>query len=323
MGGYFSSNSYLEERDQDDEYTRQLSSISRNERKRKRDPPSNIDLSDEFESFIQLGSNNIERTANYLMMHSLESINCFPEDFHEQCSEFKLSISPKNSLYSILTNMTDAYDSIRTLNGNLININSHVVHKHDIKYNIKDSLPVYISMGVNTPNYTATKHDPLNSSESEETDYALVGVLTGYQHNLFKILLGDGSYIFATKDYIYTHVHELWTITTNEVFDVDEQPKSKPKLTIEIPPYPESEIVKYTASFVSDSESDDEPCTSNVVEDEISRATAELKDIIGSTGQELPESRNAKKRSKRKERKERRKQRREKHLTLDLDHLED
>jgi hypothetical protein len=296
MGGYFSSTSYMEEWEKDGVYC----PIKENTNKRKRKPPSSVDLA--FDLFTPIGDTNMEQTANYMLMFALKSINCLPADFREQCQEFKLTSKPKNSLNEILNVMKVNYATVRTSDNNFINIDTDAVHKDDIKNKIKESSPVYISMGVNALNYTATKHEPLYTSDREPCDYSIVGILIGYQHDLFKIVTGDGSAVFATEDYINSHVHELWTLTANEVFDADTPQLNTQPIVNQEPKErildTDSDIVKYTAKFVSDSDDSDDNDEDSVA------GQAETEFVQSETGQKFRQS---KKRSRHNKRKTKRK----------------
>lgn len=190
MGGFWSSQTYLEEWDTDDKYNNWHVGPKMNT-----SVPYNVDLSHDFKHIVAVGDTNGTLCADLLLKYTLKK-----SDKHVQINKIEL-LKEKNSLFDIL--------SILKLNQP---IDFCAVNKRNIKHHIKDSDPVFGLIGIDGYDHETFEHDPL-SGQKITSEYALAGLIVAYKNNTFKIMTGSHKFIYATEEYVINNARELWKLS--------------------------------------------------------------------------------------------------------------
>lgn len=243
MGGIFSNQSeYLDEWEADDIYSTLI--VEKNKSKTEF-LPVEADTSGLFSDLNPSGKNNIQRCINYVFLYNLKQIESLPYDYEEHFNfDTFVEHQSKSSIGNLLNILKEHYaENIPFVKTTLTPVNTC-----EIKDNIRNSKPLLVSFPVDDYTYTATESKPLSYSyEICESDTNLVGIVVGFNKNVYKLMLGDGTFIYVERDYIEKYATELWALsvsvhkkielpyTEEDLLEAKEHLKTKQKVPVQEP----------------------------------------------------------------------------------------
>jgi hypothetical protein len=213
MGGFFSSNkSCLNEWKCDDIYNDKLKEIKSNNVGQRL--PSKVDFSDTFMSLNSVGDNNIHKCIHYLFLFCLNQVDSLPYDYEEHFNfNTFLEVDEQSSIGKLLFTLQEHYQE----NVPFVETIISPIKMNEIKNNIRNGCPLLVSFPVNIYNFeNTTKSNPLSNSDdvTDETDTNFVGIIVGYNKDIYKVMLGNSDFFYVTKEYIDKTVNELWSLKT-------------------------------------------------------------------------------------------------------------